>query len=82
MPLTQRAPAPQYDVSEWMSAGETAHAYGVSLDSIYRALKRGDLPFQAIKIGGQWRIRRSEFNAAIATMSPEATAALLDGEAQ
>lgn len=81
MASVQRAPARLTGPSEWMSAGETARAYDVSLDSIYRAIKAGRLPFPVIKIGGQWRIRRSDFEAARATFSFEGTAAVLDGEA-
>lgn len=64
--------------SEWMSAGEAAQAYGVSPDTIYRALKAGTLPVPAVKVGRQWRIHRESVERFVATFSPAGTRELLD----
>lgn len=41
---------------DWLTAIHVAHYVGCCLDTVYRAIKRGDL--RAVRMGRRWRIRR------------------------
>jgi len=44
----------------WLTVAETAPLYRVSLDTIYRLLRAGTLPFRYIRIGNSWRINADD----------------------
>jgi excisionase family DNA binding protein len=46
---------------EWLTAEETAERLKVSLDLVYKLIKRKNLP--AHKVGRSWRFSRSELDA-------------------
>lgn len=74
MPLVERAQElDEYAAPEWMSASEAARRLGLHIETFYLALKRGQVPFTAVKVGGSWRIHRS---------GVEAHAAYLRGEVE
>jgi len=47
--------------TEVLTLEDTAAYLKVSMTTMYRLVKRGDLP--ARKVGGQWRIRRADLVA-------------------
>jgi len=51
----------------WLTVAETAPLYRVSLDTIYRQLRAGTLPFRYIRIGNSWRINADDVYACLKT---------------
>lgn len=49
-----------------MTVGQVAALFGVSIWTVYRMCRSGDLP--AVKIGGQWRISSDAVRARLAAM--------------
>lgn len=52
---------PGSDGQELLTPEEAAFKLRVSLDTIYKLIRRGDIP--ATKVGSQWRIKLRDLNA-------------------
>jgi excisionase family DNA binding protein len=57
-----------------MGTADVPGCLPVNRRTIYRLIKSGNLP--AVRIGGQWRFRRSDLNAWIDRRAPPSTSKL------
>jgi excisionase family DNA binding protein len=57
------APCDYDELTQWIGVAEAAALLGVHVNTIYRHINSGRLPFAHWRLGGRWRIARHEVEA-------------------